>query len=434
MGMEFHRVRDVFVTREGDEVALRGWVFRIRKTGGLIFVLLRDATGLVQVVVNRTEVPGEEFDALEKALVESAIEVSGKVKEEKKAPGGREVHATRVNVISYAERFPIFKDQSEEFLLDNRHLWIRSRHIVEATKVKAEILRAAREWLREHEFIEVTAPELTPNMVEGGATLFELDYFEGKAYLGQSAQLYLEAMLFPLEKVYTITHSFRAEKSRTRRHLTEFTHLEAEEAWADNTKNMQTQEEMIAYICHQVARNARNSLLELGRDPQTLLEIETPFKKITYDDAAKTLDERLEHGFQYGNDFGAVEEETLTREETHPIFIYNYPVSAKSAFYMKVHPEDSSKVLCADLLAPEGYGEIIGGSERETDIPLLMKRLETQGENIKNYEWYLDLRRYGSVPHAGWGLGIERLARWICKLEHIRDATPFPRTPSRVYP
>jgi len=432
--MDFLHIRDAFDVAEGTELSLRGWIFRIRKTGGLVFAVLRDSTGIIQVVVNKSNVPQEQFDAIEKALVESSIEVTGKVKEEKKSPGGREVQATRLAVVAYAERFPIFKDQTEEFLLDNRHLWIRSRQIVEATKVKAEAMRAAREWFKEHEFIEVTAPELTPNMVEGGSTLFGLEYFEGKAYLSQSAQLYLEAALFPLEKVYTITHSFRAEKSRTRRHLTEYTHLEGEEAWADNDQNMRTQEELIAYMCHQVARNRRDSLIELGREPKALLDVDTPFKRVTYDEAANILDKKLEHGFQYGSDFGIPEEHALTIDETAPLFVYEYPISAKGAFYMKLKPDDKSKVLCADLLAPEGIGEIIGGSVRETDIEILTNRLKSQGESTKNYEWYLDLRRFGSVPHAGWGLGIERFVRWICKLDHIRDATLFPRTPSRVYP
>ena len=299
-------------------------------------------------------------------------------------------------------------------------------------KIKDAVIMAAHEWFHNNGFYFVTPPIITKNACEGGSTLFEMKYFNEKAYLSQSAQLYLEAIIFNLEKVYSLTPSFRAEKSRTRRHLAEYWHLEAEEAWTDNNENMRIQEELIKYIVHKVAETKPNELRLLGRDPNDLLLIKTPFKKIDHAEAVKTL---IKQGLKpdKSGDFGAKEERVLTINEKQPIFITNFPKEAK-AFYMKENPENTKTYLCADLLAPEGFGEIIGGSERETEYKKLVERLNKEGEDIKNYDWYIDLRKYGSVPHSGFGLGIERIIRWVCKLDHIREAQPFPRTVNRSYP
>ena len=331
-----------------------------------------------------------------------------------------------------AEVFPIFSGQTEEFLLDHRHLSIRSAEMVATFRVKAEVMRAAREYLDESGYWEMTPPILTGNAAEGGAEAFVLDYFGTPAYLSQTAQLYLEALLFPLEKVYAFTPSFRAEKSRTPRHLTEFTHLEAELAWADLEDNLRLQEGLVAHIAQRVAEARAADLRVLGRDPKDLRAIQAPFPRMRYEEAIRILAEK---GFPitFGSDLGTAEERALTQDRAGPLFVTHFPKAVK-AFYMLESPHDPRTVECADLLAPEGYGEIIGGSCRETDLERLTQRLTATGARPEDYAWYLDLRRYGSVPHAGFGLGIERVVRWIARREHIRDTTPFPRTPSRVTP
>jgi len=417
----------------GKETALRGWIYRTRSSGSIVFVVLRDATGTIQVTVNSEQVSKEDFEDAKKALVESAIEVRGEVVEDKRAPGGYEVRANSFKVIHFAEPFPITKDKSIEFLLDKRHLWLRSKDMKAMMNVKATLLRATREWFDKNGFTEVTPPIITSSAAEGGATAFEFEFHGEKAYLPQTAQLYLEAVIFTLEKVWALTPSFRAEKFHTPRHLAEYWHLEGEEAWVDNEGCMKTCEQLIAHICHKIAEKNPGDLEVLGRAQEDLKNVKTPFKRISYDEAVQFIkDKDLE--FEYGEDFGAEEERTLTLEEKIPVIVYNYPVSAKPAFYMKQNPQDTDKVLCFDMLAPEGFGEIIGASERETSNEILIERLKAQGADLKNYEWYLDLRKYGSVPHSGWGMGIERVLRWICKLDHIRDATPFPRLINRMYP
>jgi asparaginyl-tRNA synthetase len=417
----------------GKEVTLKGWIYRTRSSGSIVFVMLRDSTGLMQLAVNRESVTEEDFENAKKALVESAIEVHGEVVEDKRAPTGYEVRAKSFKVIHFAEPFPIAKDKSVEFLMDKRHLWLRSRHLTSMMKVKATLLRAAREWFDINGFTEVTPPIITSSAAEGGATVFEFEYHGSKAYLSQTAQLYLEAAIFSLEKVWGLTPSFRAEKFHTPRHLAEYLHLEGEEAWVDNEGCMVTCEKLITHMCHRIAQENEEELKVLGRPKEDLERVKTPFKRVTYDEAVgilkvKNLD------FKYGDDFGAEEERALTIEEKNPIIVSDYPTAAKPAFYMKAHPDDKDKVSCFDLLAPEGYGELIGASERETDNEILIKRLKEQGAKLESYEWYLDLRKYGSVPHSGFGMGIERVLRWICKLEHIRDATPFPRLINRMYP
>ncbi|MCD6461981.1 MAG: asparagine--tRNA ligase [Thermoplasmata archaeon] len=419
--------------RDGEEVSVRGWVYRTRSSGSIVFMLIRDATGIIQATIKKGAVPDEDFALAEKAGIESAVEVRGVVAEDRRAPGGWEIKATGFKPIHIGEVFPISRDKSEEFLLDMRHLWVRSTRLTNVMKVKAVLLAAAREWFADNGWWETTPPIISASAGEGGSTVFSFKYFGREAFLSQTAQLHLEALIFSLEKVYSLTPSFRAEKSRTPRHLTEFWHLEGEAAWVDNEENMRIHEELVSHMCRRAAERASGPLKALGRDPGDLLEIEPPFERITYDEAVERLhDKGLD--FVWGDDFGAVEERALTEDLRVPVFVKNYPKSAKTAFYMKEDPSDPAKVLCSDLLAPEGYGEIIGASEREVDNSILIRRLEEQGANLDNYRWYLDLRRYGSVPHSGFGMGVERVVRWICKLEHIRDAVPFPRTPSRFVP
>ena len=417
--------------KEGKEVAIRGWIHRSRSQGGLTFVVVRDATGIMQVAVKKTNVHEKHFEDATKALLESAVIAKGKIKKDPRAPGGWELLASEFEVIHFSEIFPISKDQSTEFLLDVRHLWLRSRELTAAMKVKATCLEACREFFKKEKFWETTPPIIMSSSAEGGSTLFELNYFGKKASLSQSAQLHLEALCFSLEKVYAITPSFRAEKSRTNKHLTEYWHIEAEAVHYSQEDNMRLQEELLEFVCHKVAKERKKELELLGRDPKELSSVKAPFKKITYNQAVNLLNEKG-NAIKWGEDFGVEEEKLLTEEETQPIFITNFPKEIKS-FYMK-EAEDGKTVKCADVLAPKGFGEIIGGSERETDVKILEEKLKAQGEDLKNYEWYLDLRRFGSVQHSGFGLGAERLVRWLCGLEHIRDTTPFPRVINRAYP
>ena len=417
---------------QGQEETIQGWIYRTRSSGAIVFAVVRDASGIIQVTIKKGNLPEGEFEAAKSAAVESSVVVTGKVFEDGRAPGGFELKASSFKLVGGAEPFPITEYQSEELLLDNRHLWIRSREQTAVMKVKASVLEGARAWLKANDFTEVTPPILTQNACEGGVTLFRLRYFDREAYLSQSAQMYLEALIFSLDRVYSLTPSFRAEKSRTTRHLTEYWHLELEEAWTDNQGNMEIQENLVTAMVEQVLKDRRAELGLLGRDLSDLKDVRPPFKRVRYSQAIEALRAK---GFElsFGSDMGAVEERAFTAEEKVPVFVTNFPKEIK-AFYMKEDPDDPATVKCADLLAPEGYGEIIGGSERETDLALLTSRLKAQDIPLEAYQWYLDLRRFGSVPHSGFGLGIERVVRWVCKLEHIRDAVPFPRTVARCYP
>ena len=429
----FDPVDSVFATEAvGRKVRLRGWVLRNRSSGGIIFLVLRDRTGSVQVTARRDTLGPEQFPALEHVQIEGALRVVGIVAADARAPGGREVRAEQVEVVHAGEPFPIFSDQTEEFRLDKRHLVIRSQEHVATFRVKAELLRALREFLTEEEVLETTPPILTGNAAEGGAEAFQFDYFGRPGYLSQTAQLYLEALLFPNERVYALTPSFRAEKSRTPRHLTEYTHLEVELAWCGLPELMDFVERMLVTTLHRLAERRPKELAALGRPPDELLGLRAPFLRLTYREAIERLRGK---GFSlaFGDDLGSAEERALTLEETRPLFVTHYPKGVK-AFYKLRSPNDPETVEAADLLGPEGYGELIGASARETDLERLVERLRAIGADPKEYEWYLDLRRHGSVHHAGFGMGIERLLRWILRREHIRETTPFPRTPSRHTP
>ena len=416
----------------GVSVRLRGWVLRSRSSGGILFVVLRDRTGVIQVTARRDALGDAAFDAAEHVQVEGAVWVEGTVAEDRRAPGGREVRATTITVVDAGEPFPIFAEQTEEFRLDMRHLAIRSQEHVATFRVKAEVLRAFREFFDREDILEMTPPILSGNAAEGGAEAFQIDYFGRPGYLSQTAQLYLEALLFPHERVWALTPSFRAEKSRTPRHLTEFLNLEVELAWCDFDHLLEFTERMFATVLHTVAERRPNELAQLGRPPAELLAIQPPFPRLTY---AKAIERLQAAGLSvhWGSDLGTAEERALTLEEKTPIFLTHFPRELK-AFYMLRSPDDPRTVEAADLLAPEGYGEVVGASCRETDIPRLTERIREIGADVKEYEWYLDLRRHGNVPHAGFGLGIERLLRWMLRRDHIRETTPFPRTPSRHTP
>ena len=337
-----------------------------------------------------------------------------------------------LEVIGPSETFPITKDQSTEFLLDMRHLWIRSRRITHIMKIKATILDAGREYFRMQKWIETTPPILTNSSCEGGSTLFELDYFGQPAYLSQSAQLYLESLIFSLERVWALTPSFRAEKSKTNRHLAEYWHLEGEAAWMHFDGLLNFLEGLISHMAKRVADECADELKALDRDPEMIRKIAPPFPRITYTEALEIL-KKDGMEVEWGKDLRTLEEEQLMKHYDKPLIVTHYPKEVK-AFYMKVAPDDPKTVLACDVLAPEGFGEIVGASERAVDYGLLVENLKKAGEKIENYSWYLDLRKYGSVPHSGFGLGIERVVRWFCGLDAIRDTIPYPRTMNRAYP
>ncbi len=429
--MQYTSIQEAIEKGKG-KVSLRGWAYRERKSNAKGFIVLRDSSNIIQCVIDKEKVDEKTWKAVEQTTIESSLEIEGEIKKDERAPTGYEVHVTELKLVHPAERFPITKDQSTEFLLDKRHLWIRSRELTQVWKVKAEILKAAREFFEKEKFYEVTPPIITGSACEGGSTLFHIKYFEDQAYLSQSAQLYLEAMIFSLEKVWALTPSFRAEPSKTNRHLTEYWHLEGEAAWLDFEGLLQVLERLISHLAHHVAKNCQQELKILGRDPKDLEKIKPPFPRITYDQALEIL-KKDGMKIEWGKDLRTLEEEQLIKHYDLPLIVTGYPKEIK-AFYMKEDPKNPKVVFGCDILAPEGYGEIVGSSERETDVKILIERLKAQGEKIENYEWYLDLRRFGSVPHSGFGLGMERVVRWFCKLETIRDAIPFPRTIKRMTP
>ena len=416
----------------GKKVQVKGWIYRTRCSGGIVFAVLRDSTGIIQVTVKKGNVPDAEFENATKSGIESSAIIEGEIAEDKRAPGGFEIRASKFQLVGNSEAFPITEYQSTELLLDLRHLWIRSREQTAVAKIKAALLRGAREWFYDNDYIEVTPPIITGVAPEGSTTLFQVKYYDRIAYLSQSAQFYLESLIYSLEKVYALTPSFRAEKSRTPRHLSEYLHLEMEAAWIDNEGNMKVQEELVSAMVQNVVKECADELALLKRDVSVLKKVEPPFDRMKYQEAMEYL-QKKGHDVSWGADLGAIEERALTIDRQVPVFVVNYPKELKP-FYMKENPDDPRTYKNSDLLAPEGFGEIIGGSERETDNALLIERLSETGESMDNYQWYLDLRKYGSVPHSGFGLGIERIVTWVCKLDHIRDSTPYPRTVARVYP
>jgi asparaginyl-tRNA synthetase len=411
----------------GEEVTLRGWLFNKRSSGKVRFVILRDGTGYVQCVFFKGNVTQEAFEYADKLGQESSIEVKGKVKEEPRAPGGYELDGTDLKVIHEASDYPITpKEHGIEFLLDKRHLWLRSKKQVAILRVRHRIIKAIRDFFDERDFILMDPPILTPNAVEGTSTLFETPYFDlGSAFLTQSGQLYAEAGAMAHGKVYTFGPTFRAEKSKTRRHLTEFWMCEPEVAFADLNDDMDLAEEMLDYIVQTVLREMPEELEILEREISKLENVKKPFPRISYNEAVEILKKNGVE-FEWGNDFGAADETVIVQQFDRPVMIHRYPAAVK-AFYMKRDRDNPELALAVDVLAPEGYGEIIGGSQREDDLIVLLKRIKEHNLPQEVFEWYLDLRRYGSVPHSGFGIGLERTVSWICGLEHLREAIPFPR-------
>ncbi|MGC8562116.1 MAG: asparagine--tRNA ligase [Thermoplasmata archaeon] len=418
--------------RVGLKVDTRGWVYRSRESGKLIFMVIRDSTGIVQVVIEKGVVAPEEFDMTKKATIESSVEVEGVCFKEQKAVTGYEIHATKVKIYQIAENFPITKDKSDEFLLDIRHLWLRSREMTAILKMRETVLDSIRSFMKERGYHEVQPPMFVGGMVEGGSTLFEVPYFGEKAYLTQSSQFYLEAFMYSLENVYTISPSFRAEKSRTRRHVTEFTHYEAEAAWIGNQQMMDLEEEMVIYITRHLLEANREELDIVKRDVTKLKSVEKPFYRFTYE---KVIEIGKGKGLQLSDatDLGEKEERAITEDFDKPIFVYNFPTQLKP-FYHRPDPNDPTHVLNHDLLAPEGYGEVIGGGERTWKKEELIGRMKEENLNPEDYQWYVDLRSYGSVPHSGFGLGVDRLLTWLTGMDHINKVIPFPRTMRRLRP
>jgi asparaginyl-tRNA synthetase len=415
-------------------VEIKGWLVTKRSSGGVQFLMIRDGTGTLQATVHKDEVTKKVYSDTDRLTQESSITITGVVKEDKRAPDGFEVRIKDLQIVNLAEQeYPIGKkDHGIDFLMGFRQLWIRSPRQVAILKVRAEVIKACRDFLDESGFTLTDSPILTPSAVEGLATLFEVPYFGDKAFLTQSGQLYVEATIAAFGKVYCFGPTFRAEKSKTPRHLTEFWMVEPEMAFYGFEDNLKFQEEMMTYIVEKVLERRQRELEVLKRNVKPLKKVEPPFDRISYTEAIKVL-QKAGSSIQWGEDLGAPHEKVISLKFEKPVFVHRYPAKAK-AFYMQPDPENPEVALCADLMAPEGYGEIIGGSERIHDLKLLEQRIEEFGLPKKAYEWYLDLRRYGSVPHSGFGLGIERTVTWICKLKHIRETIPFPRTITRIYP
>jgi len=418
----------------GQEISLQGWVYNKRSSGKIKFLVLRDGTGYLQCVYFKGNVSQEIFDEVDKVGQESSVEVTGKVKEEPRAPGGYELDATGFKTISEAHDYPITpKDHGIEFLMDKRHLWLRSSKQVAIMRVRHRIVKAIRDFFDDRGFTLMDPPILTPSACEGTSTLFETEYFDlGKAYLTQSGQLYAEAGAMALGKVYTFGPTFRAEKSKTRRHLTEFWMVEPEVAFNDLNDDMDLAEEFLEYIVQTVLKEKEEELKILERDTSKLQNVKRPLPRISYDEAVEIL-KKNSIEFEYGNDFGGADETIISNQFDRPVMVHRYP-SAVKAFYMKRDPENKNLALAVDVLAPEGYGEIIGGSQREDDLTKLIERIKENNLPMEDFEWYLDLRRFGSVPHAGFGLGLERTVGWICGLDHVRETIPFPRMIYRKTP
>lgn len=417
----------------GEEVQIAGWLYNKRSSGKLQFLILRDGTGLMQSVVFQKGVSEETWAIAEEITQESSVIATGTVSEEPRSPGGYELQVTSLELIQKAEEYPISpKEHGIEFLMDNRHLWLRSKRQHAILRIRHEIIRSMRDYLDNRDFILVDPPIFTPNACEGTSTLFETEYFGTKAYLTQSGQLYEEAAAMAFGKVYSFGPTFRAEKSKTRRHLTEFWMLEPEVAFMDINGDMDLIEDFIVNVVARVLDKRGEEFKVLERDTSSLERVTKSFPRISYDEAAKILQDKGT-GFVYGTDFGGTDETVIAEEFDRPVMIHSWPANIK-AFYMKRDPNDTSKVLAVDVIAPEGHGEIVGGSQREDDLEELRKRLKEHDLSESYFQWYLDLRRYGSVPHSGFGIGLERTVGWICGLSHVRETIPFPRMMHRLTP
>jgi len=428
---------------EGQTVTLRGWLYNLRESGKLLFPIFRDGTGTIQGIVPKAAVTEEVFTTIKHLTQESSVVVIGKVRADKRAPSGFELDVENVEVIHRIPEetpFPIsLKEHGIDFLMEHRHLWIRTPRQSAILRIRATIMRAAQEYFDTNGFIRTDPPILTPNACEGTSELFEMDYFDQeKAYLTQSGQLYIEATALALGKVYSFGPTFRAEKSKTRRHLTEFWMIEPEVAYLELDGLMELAEKFVSHIVKRVLEGHQADLKVLQRDVAKLEAIRAPFPKISYDEAHAMLEEAykkgaIENPHTYGDDFGSPDETYISSQFDRPVMVHRYPAAVK-AFYMEPDSDDPTKALCLDVLAPEGYGEIIGGSQRVSSYELLKSRIEAHNLPLEAFQWYLDLRKYGSVPHAGFGMGIERVVAWVCGLDHVRETIPFARTLNRIYP
>lgn len=427
---------------EGQTVTLHGWLYNLRESGKLLFPIFRDGTGTIQGIVPKAAVSPEVFERIKTLTQESSVIVRGKVRADKRAPGGFEIDVENVDVVQRVpedDPYPIsLKEHGTDFLMEHRHLWLRTPRQAAILRVRAEIIKAARDFLDDNGFILTDPPILTPAACEGTSTLFPVEYFGDEAYLTQSGQLYIESTALALGKVYSFGPTFRAEKSKTRRHLTEFWMVEPEWAFATLDDLMALAENFISFIVERVLTRRAAELKTIGRDVTKLEAIKPPFPRLRYDDAAKMLNEAhakglIEQPFEYGNDFGSPDETYISSQFDRPVMVHRYPAAVK-AFYMEPDPNEPKYALCVDVLAPEGYGEVIGGSQRIASYELLKKRIQEHQLPIEAFQWYLDLRRYGSVPHSGFGMGIERAVSWICGLDHVRETIPFARTLNRIYP
>lgn len=414
-------------------VELTGWVDNVRSSGKIAFLQFRDGTGYVQCVFSKGDVGDEVFETVTKLELEAAVRITGKVVEDKRSPSGVEVQGTGCEVLSPSHDYPIAnKEHGVDFLMDHRHLWLRSKRQWAVMRVRDTIERATADFMHENGFLRMDSPILTPSACEGTTELYQVDHFGRPAFLSQSGQLYLEAGIYAHRRVYDFGPVFRAEKSKTRRHLNEFWMMDAEMAFCDFEQNMHMQEELVLFIVRRVLEERRAELVLLERDVSALEKVKGPFSRLSHKEAVAQL-RTLGSDIKEDEDLGGDDETLLTREYDTPIFVTKYPAKVK-AFYMKRDPEDDTRVLCSDLLAPEGYGEVIGGSQREDDVEILTNKIREHNLPLEHFSWYLDLRRYGSVPHSGFGFGLERLVTWMCGTKHIREAIPFPRTLTRLEP
>jgi asparaginyl-tRNA synthetase len=428
---------------EGQSITLRGWLYNLRASGKLLFPIFRDGTGTIQGIVPKAAVSEELFETLKNLTLESSVVVTGKVRADERAPSGFELDVEGVSVtqrIPDETPYPIqLKEAGVDFLMEHRHLWLRTPRQSAILRVRATIMRAASEYFDTNGFVRTDPPVLTPNACEGTSELFEMDYFgDDKAYLTQSGQLYIEATALALGKVYSFGPTFRAEKSKTRRHLTEFWMIEPEVTYLELDGLLELAESFLSHIVMRVLESHRGDLKVIGKDVTKLEAIQAPFPRLSYDEAHTMLLDAhtkglVENAHVYGDDFGSPDETYISNQFDRPVMVHRYPAAVK-AFYMQPDPADPTKALCVDVLAPEGYGEIIGGSQRVDSYDLLKSRIEAHGLPMDAFQWYLDLRKYGSVPHSGFGMGIERVVAWVCGLEHVRETIPFARTLNRIYP
>ena len=420
--------------KTGKTIHLRGWIYRTRSSGNIVFTIIRDVTGVLQATIKKGSLPNNEFEGAKKTLIESSVELEGVVKEDKRAPGGYELQVAGFHVVHFAEPFPIAKDQSPEFLLDQRHLWIRSQKLSSVFKIRSTVVGAIHKFFRDRGYFEFDAPVLQPSQCEGGSTLFEVKYYDDKTYLSQTWQLYAEAAVFSLEKIYNMGPTFRAERSKTSRHLSEFWMAEMEAAWMDLHDVTEVAKDEVRFILKEVLKHNKRELAILGQDIKKLEKIsKSKFPTITYTKALEILKEKDNMKVKWGKDLRTIEEDKFMSHFDTPVVVTNYPTEIM-AFYKPKDPKDPKTALCFDMIAPGGYGELVGGSQRSLDVKEMAKRLKEMGEKIDNYQWYFDLRKYGSIPHSGYGLGVERVVAWICGLDNIKDAIPFPRTVLRFRP